>query len=294
MIRSMTGFGDARCNEEGVTYVLEMRSVNNRYFKSNIKVPDIAQHVEPQIEKILRSRIARGSVSLTLRIKNESVTAAYVVNHQALSSYLHDLQKAELPAGVSATVDLATLVTLPGICQFPDVTDDQRVQVTRIVCDIVDRALEDMANMRAREGQVLYEDLLENCRLMGDLIEKVHARAAVVVEEYHDRLSNRVEELLSKARLDLDRDTLCREVALFAERSDVSEEVVRLRAHIDHFVELCGSPEAVGRKLDFLAQEMLREANTIGSKSNNADIARSVVDMKSLIDRIKEQVQNVE
>jgi uncharacterized protein (TIGR00255 family) len=294
MIRSMTGFGEARVNDGGVNYAVEVRSVNNRYFKCSVKIPDTAQHAEPKIEKILRKRVARGSVSLILRVRNESESAAYLINHRALSGYIRELQKAELPAGTSATIDLAMLATLPGVCQPPDAADEERDRQAVVITQLVEEALDDMTTMRTREGQALRDDLLANCELMRRQIDIVDDRLPAVVEEYQQRLGDRVQQLINKARLELDRETLCREVALFADRSDVSEEIVRLRTHIDHFVEMCDSPEIVGRKLDFLAQELLREANTVGSKSNDAVIARSVVNMKSLIDRIKEQVQNVE
>lgn len=294
MIRSMTGYGETQRTEDGVNYALEIRTVNHRYCKASIKLPDSVQFAEPMLDKLLRSRITRGSVTLNLRVRNKSETAAYDVNHQALASYAYALSKARLPDGVHATIDLATLSTLPGVCQMPEMDETSRLACAKSVCTMTEEVLEAVVGMREREGQALYDDLMEHCKKVGGQLSVIEERTPVVLREYHERLESRVEALLANGRFELDKDVIAREVALYADRCDISEEIVRLRAHVDHFVEICDSGEAVGRKLDFLSQEMLREANTIGSKSNDAAIARSVVELKSLIDRIKEQAQNAE
>ena len=155
-------------------------------------------------------------------------------------------------------------------------------------------ALDRLVDMRSTEGRALREDLLVHCGRIRELCCKVAELAPTVIEEYQDKLRERVAVLLRAAKLDVDKETLLREVAVFADRCDISEEIARLTSHLDQFTTLCESPELAGRKLDFLTQEMLREANTIGSKSNNAAIARHVVEIKGSIDRLKEQVQNVE
>jgi len=294
MIASMTGFGATQRFVGGVRYSIEMRSVNHRYFKSSIKLPDGANFAEPAIEAQLRKKLTRGSVSLTLRIRNEAATAAYDINHRALSAYADALGQVDRNAGAPVTIDLATLATLPGVCQLPEMNDEQREARGGIVRQMVTDALDQLLEMRRREGQALHDDLVRLCDATRQLVQEIDERAPLVIDEYHQRLASRVERLLANATVELDRDAIAREVALYAERSDISEEMVRLRAHLDHFAEVCGGSSAAGRKLDFLAQEMLREANTIGSKSNDAWIARGVVELKATIDRIKEQVQNVE
>jgi uncharacterized protein (TIGR00255 family) len=294
MIASMTGYGGSQRCEAGVDYALEIRSVNNRYLKCSIKLPDVVQFVEPEMDKLIRTRLVRGSVSLLVRIRNQSESAAYNLNHLALSAYVAALNKVTLPAGASASIDLAALSALPGVCQAPELDEQQREDRRRIICEMADEAIDQLVAMREREGESLYEDLVRQCSLLGDELGSVQERAPVVVEEYHQRLGTRVESLMARGKFELEQDSLCKEIALYAERSDVSEEIVRLRAHLEHFVEIAQSGEAVGRRLDFLSQEMLRETNTIGSKSNDAAIARCVVEMKAIIDRIKEQVQNAE
>lgn len=294
MIASMTGYGEAQHHAEGLHCALEVRSVNNRFLKCAIKLPEPVQFAENKIEKVVRDRLVRGSVSVVMRMRCDSAAAAYDVNHEALSAYVASIGKVQLPDGVNASVDLGSLASLPGVCQPPETTEQQREEWLKVVLSMLDESLKQLAAMRQREGESLFKDLSTHCDAIREQIGMVAKRAPSVVEEYHVRLTSRVESLLSKGKIELEKDALAREVAIYAERCDISEELVRLGAHIDHFIEICGQDEAVGRRLDFLAQEMLREANTIGSKSNDGEIARCVVEMKAIIDRIKEQVQNAE
>ena len=294
MIASMTGFGVAQRCVAGVHFALEMRSVNHRYFKASIKLPDGVNSAEPAIESQLRRKLTRGSVSLTLRIRNRAATAAYDINQGALSAYADALGQLDRKSGVDATIDLATLATLPGVCQLPDMDEAEHEARVGTVREMVAEALDQLVEMRRREGRALDDDLVRLREATLVELATIEERAPSVIEEYHGRLASRVERLLAGGKVELDRDAIAREVALYAERADISEEVVRLRAHLEHFAEVCAGSSSAGRKLDFLTQEMLREANTIGSKSNDARIARSVVEMKATIDRIKEQVQNVE
>jgi uncharacterized protein (TIGR00255 family) len=195
--------------------------------------------------------------------------------------------------GVQATVDLAAVAALPGVCQPTEADEQERERLLTLVKELTDAALEGVLNMRRAEGEALREDLLACCDAMGEQLEAVAEQAPQAVLEYHERLRQRVQLLLGEAKLELEKDALAREVAIYADRSDIREEVTRMRSHLDQFRQLCGRPEPAGRKLEFLAQEMLREANTIGSKSNNATIARNIVEIKASIDRLKEQVQNV-
>ncbi len=294
MIASMTGYGEAQHHAEGVRCALEIRSVNNRFLKCTIKLPEAVQFAETEVEKVIRGRLVRGSVSVVMRMRCESADVAYDVNHAVLSSYVASIGKVRLPDGVSVSVDLGSLVSLPGVCQPPEITEHQREQWRAIVMSLLGTSLDQLTAMRQREGESLFKDLATHCDAIRVQMKTVADRAPVVIGEYHERLASRVESLMSKGRFELEKDALAREVAIFAERCDISEELVRLGSHVDHFIEICGQRDAVGRRLDFLAQEMLREANTIGSKSNDGEIARCVVEMKAIIDRIKEQVQNAE
>lgn len=294
MIQSMTGYGAAERAEAGVVYALELKSVNHRYLKISLKLPEDWQFAEAALEKRIRERLSRGSVVCALRIKQDAAGSAETINLAAMQSYLDQLAQVGLPAGVTATIDLATLASLPGCTHTPQIEDETRETEFAIVESVLDRALDDLIAMRREEGGALQEELLRIADEVRARIMAIDEWAPCVVDEYHERLRARVTTLLNKGEFELQAEGLMREVAIYAERCDVSEELTRLKSHLDQFRQLCERDESVGRTLEFLTQELLREANTIASKSNHAGIARNVVDIKGLIDRLKEQVQNVE
>lgn len=297
MIRSMTGFGDASRKSDGVNYHVEVRSVNNRYFKASLRLPDVVAALEAELEAVVRRKLHRGSIVLTVKVKVEGEMAASRVNDDALMAYLEHLETIqERLHEHESTIDLTQLLTLPGVLQP---TQDELTLLDRarpVLIKLVDEAADRLLAMRCKEGKAVAADLLGQRDVMRARMKLIAERAPGVVEEYHQRLRNRVDELLARAELKLGENDLIREVALYAERSDISEELQRMSGHIDQFEQVVAADEgeAVGRTLDFIAQEMLREANTIGSKSNDAMISRAVVEVKAAIDRIKEQVQNVE
>jgi len=293
MILSMTGFGDALAVQDGTHYAVEIRSLNNRYFKPVIKLPDVVAGLEPEIETILREKLVRGSITCVLKMRVDGAGAAYIINHAALQSYitqLHDIKG----LGDSVRIDLASLLHLPGVTQEPTDDADHLERHGPIVRDLIAKAVVKLHSMRQREGQALLTDLTRHADVIVTALSEIEKRAPFVIDEYHKRLLARVNELLSKAQMHVNQIDLLKEVAVFAERSDISEEIQRLRHHLTVFDHACRTTEHAGRKLDFLTQEMLREANTIGSKANDALLAGHVVDIKGSIDRMKEQVQNVE
>ena len=289
----MTGYGAAQEEQEGVSYRLEIRSLNNRYLKTNIKLPEHLQILEAELEKLLRQRLHRGSISYTLYFKDGSAETAAEINVPVIARYLEQL-RGLADDRLQLSVDLAALLQLPGVCQPAELEEEARRRHWEVIQRLTDKALEQLIRMREVEGQALRDDLLAHCQAIRGHLSSVQERCPAVVEEYGRRLQQRVNTLLTEAQLDLDQDTLIREVAVFADRCDVSEEIARLSSHLDQFVAVCNAREYAGRKLDFLAQELLREANTIASKANDTVVSRHTVEIKSLIDRIKEQVQNVE
>ena len=293
MLLSMTGFGAAQGHCDGVEYSVEIRSVNHRYFKPAIKLPEVWSPAEAEIEKLLRRKLQRGSIALTVRMKISDAQAAHRVNTAALASYVDQLRELQAQGDPTLRTDLAGLLLLPGVCTPPPL-DELREKTRDELMKLLDQAVDELLAMRAREGADIEKDLLAQCGLIAENLTTVTEWAPQVVKDYQQRLSTRVEELTRESRLEIDAEHLAREVAIFAERCDVNEELSRLAGHLGQFREVCGQQdEPVGRKLDFIAQEMLREVNTIGSKANDADIARAVVEMKAAVDRIKEQVQNV-
>jgi uncharacterized protein (TIGR00255 family) len=293
MIVSMTGFGDATAERDGTHYAVEIRSLNNRYFKSTIKLPENVSGLEPELETQLREHLGRGSITFILKMRTDSAEAAYHINTSALKSYLEQLQQVK---GLDrlVTIDLATLVALPGVCQEPRDETDEISKHGPMIRELTKKAIAKLEAFRAREGESLFKELMRHVKVIGDALKQIGERAPFVIEEYHKRLSNRVNELMSKAQLQVNQGDLLKEVAVFAERADIAEEIQRLTQHLEAFEEACGTDEHAGRKLDFITQEMLREANTIASKANDAKIARNIVEIKGAIDRLKEQVQNVE
>jgi uncharacterized protein (TIGR00255 family) len=192
------------------------------------------------------------------------------------------------------TIDLASLVALPGVCQEPRDETDEIERHGGAIRELTQKAISKLIAMREREGQAMFTDLMRHVKLIGENLAEIEKRAPFVIDEYHRRLSARVNELVSKAELQVNQADLLKEVAVFSERADISEEIQRLRQHLDAFEHSCRTGEHAGRKLDFITQEMLREANTIASKANDATIAGHIVEIKGAIDRLKEQVQNVE
>jgi len=294
MINSMTGYGSAQGRLSGVTYAVEISSVNNRYFKPSLRLPETLGFLEGDIEKELRRQLSRGTVNYVLRQKGAPVEALFEINERALATLLKRLGKLSPTGGVERELDLGGLLVLPGILSpaVPIAAVAERIR--RKVLTITRQAIKWLKAMRAAEGVAITKDLQCHCRAIKADLAQIQMRSAAGPQQYAEKLRKRVDELLTEAKLKLNDDTVAREVALFADRADISEEVARLDSHLVQFESGLKGNQQVGRKLDFICQEMLREANTIGSKASDADIVHLVVNIKCRIDRIKEQVQNVE
>lgn len=293
MILSMTGFGEAREKVDGVTYRIEIRTVNNRYFKPSLRLPDQFQRYEAELDRLLRTKLGRGSVFYTLRVEDENAASAYEINRPALMKYVARLREIA-EAEPASRIDLAGLLSIPGVCEPPDLDETLLSSQFEVVRRATAQAIDRVIALRHTEGRALLEDLEAQVREIRSHLEWIQARASGVVEDYARKLRSRVQQLLCDSNVELEKDALAREVAIYAERCDINEEIARMKSHLDQFAALCEGPEEAGRKLEFFAQELLREANTIGSKAGDADIAARVVAIKAAIDRIKEQVQNVE
>jgi uncharacterized protein (TIGR00255 family) len=290
----MTGFGQACSEVDGVVYTVEVRSVNNRYFKAQLRMPDIVAFLEGDIERLHRDAIHRGTVNYFLRMKNISGQALFDIDENTLKAYIGRLRNLLDSEDGHSRIDLGSMLSLPGIVQ-PVIPDEAHLEKMRqVIMALSQQALEQLKQSRIDEGRTVTADLLKNLDRIEERLEAIRGRTGVVIDEYHTRLKERVERLLAKAELKLDEDLLAREVAIYAERSDIAEEISRLTAHLTQFRECCQKGGAVGRRLDFITQEMLREANTIASKSSDTMINQAVIEIKCAVDRIKEQVQNIE
>ncbi len=294
MIRSMTGFGDASSHVGNVAYSVEVRSVNNKFLKTTIRVPERLASLEPELEQMIRAVVSRGSVTLTVTCSESGEAAAHTVNAAALRRYAEQIAGA---LGVQVgTLNLAQLVSLPGVLQPPG-DEESRLHTARdAIRPLVNLAMEHLIQMRTREGVALTDDLTGHLDLIGERLSRLQEIAPRVVVDYERRLKARMEALLGEAEVITEPETLVREIAVYAEKTDIAEELARLGEHLRHFKDLLASTEErpLGRTLDFLSQELLREANTIASKSPDAEMSRLIVEIKGSIDRIKEQAANAE
>ncbi len=295
MIKSMTGYGEASGLINDQDYAIEIKAVNNRYLRTAIRLPETAAFLEDRIERLLRQNVARGTVNYVLRIKGTASREMFDINEPALRTVTQQLLEMASTFGTQCTCDISTLLTLPGIVQ-PALPDNETTDViANGVLAMTEQALAQFQTMRQEEGHFLNADLKQHCDVIGEELAVISERSDQVIHSYVDRIRKRVNELLSEAKLKLDEDTLAREVAILAERADIAEELSRLDSHMHQFNKACEqSKEPSGRRLDFIAQEMLREANTIASKAGDTEICNRVVNIKCHIDRLKEQIQNVE
>jgi len=291
---SMTGHGEAHHHERNVVIAVEVRTINNRYFKLNVRSTENYAALEPQIEDVVRQRVRRGTVQVTLRVDREPTPDDYVLNEVVLASYRQQLERMHERLHIAEIVRLETLLGLPGVVNEKYSHDDAIESEWPIVRQTLLEALTKLDHMRQEEGRAMTADLTTNCQLLASELAAVEQRAPGVVDHYRSRITDRLNKLLSELGVSVQPADIIREVGLFADRSDISEEMVRLKSHIEQFMAFMNEQESNGRKLDFLIQEMFRETNTIGSKSNDAEIARHVVEMKTAIERMREMIQNVE
>ena len=290
----MTGYGEAQGEADGASYAVEIKTVNNRYFKTIIKLPEPASFLEEDIDKLLRRNISRGTINYILRLKDASASTLFEIDEAALQSVVEKLSRAGSSSGINGAIDIGNLLNLPGIIQ-PALPDEKKAeQIRKLVLQISQEALDNLKNMRSVEGGHLETDIKKCCETIEKDLEHIRNRSGIVIQEYAEKLKKRVNELLALAEIKIDEGILAREVAIFADRSDISEEIARLDSHLQQFDQCCRASEKAGRRLDFISQEMLREANTIASKASDTDTTRYVVNIKCQIDRIKEQVQNIE
>jgi uncharacterized protein (TIGR00255 family) len=227
-------------------------------------------------------------------MQNVSGQELFDVDQHAVKGYLEKLEGIAQDSGMKYEVNLADLLTLPGVISPIHPDHQQAESMKKAVLGLTEKALENLKKMRNEEGASIVEDLRNNCSVIKEKLDLIRARTDEVVKNYHDKLQTRVQELLSEAQLNIDSELLAREVAIFADRSDISEELSRLDSHLSQFQSSLNQDQNIGRKLDFISQEMLREANTIASKSCDSNIGSQVIEIKCAVDRIKEQVQNVE
>ena len=289
----MTGQGQASVEVQGILVSVELRAVNNRFLKVTTRCSDAVAMVEPMVEGLLRKHLRRGSIQATVRCQLPPRVEDYRLNQVALESYMVQANEVAFRLGHHTTLNAGNFVMLPGVIDSvkPAVDDEPLIQQ---VSEAIELAAIDLNRMRAMEGESMAKQMLNDIARIELSVEEIRKRAPLVVEEYRSRLESKVLQWIEELKLSLQATDVSREVLLFADRCDISEELTRLSSHFQQFRKAIDDKESQGRKLDFLVQEFFRETNTIGSKANDASISQWVVEIKSIIEQIRELVQNVE
>jgi len=294
MLRSMTGYG--RAASSGGDYVVEaeIRSVNGRFLKTHCKVPTQLTRFESEIEKLLKEKFARGTIDVYVKYERISNPGGYVFNAKAARGYWQQLQKVKEEFGLEANVSFELLSTLPGVLEAEEETEAEIEKLRPHIQAAVRGAAENVAEMREKEGAQLKNDLAGHLATVTQILEKMKARMPQALEDYRARFKERVAQLLEGTDIAPREKDLAREIVFYIERSDMSEELARMASHIAQFEDTMKTGGAVGRQLEFLGQEMHREANTMGSKANDPALSTLVTALKTTVDKIREQVLNVE
>lgn len=291
MIKSMTGYGKSNLVKNSREYQVEIKSVNHRYLDVSIKMPKCLSYLEEEIRKIIATKLKRGKIDVLINFDNNSIEGRNItINTEIAKMYIRKLK--ELAESESLTMDIPVteISKLPDVLVIQNEQDDEVIkkELIEVTIDSVDKLLE----MRKIEGKKIVEDLTERIEQINQKVKKISTLSTGLIEEYVVKLNTRVKELLKDQEVDETR--LAQEVVIYADKCSVEEEVTRLDSHIYQFKELLNSDEAIGKKLDFIIQEMNRETNTIGSKANNLDITNEVINIKTQLENIREQVQNIE
>lgn len=291
MVKSMTGYGRQESLAHGKKITVEIKSVNHRFLDLSVKLHSSYSFLEDRIKKEVQKSVSRGKVDLYLHIENQQGDKAISVNEGFAKSYCEALRRLKKSLSLPGRIDVALISRNSEVFSYQKPEEDPEVLWADVKAAL-DAALADFVEMRSREGARLAEDLTERGKLVLSIVEQIEAQAPRIVKEYEERLGEKIREVLGDTQMDESR--VLTEVAIFADRVSFNEEVVRLKSHFEELSNLLAKTEPVGRKLDFLIQEMNREINTTGSKCNDIAVSRMVVDVKAELEKIREQVQNIE
>lgn len=292
MIKSMTGFGRAQETVDGMTVTVELKSVNHRYFEFTAKVPRTYGFLEEKLKSFLNARVSRGKMECYVSIENlEESDMEVIVNPSLAKGYVDALRTLSETFGLKEDYSAISIAKFPDVLTLRKALADEE-KIWNAVQKVTELAVERFVTMRETEGEKLRADILSKADTILEHVAFVESRSPQTVQEYHEKLRQRMEELLENTQVDEQR--LLTEAAIFADKVAVDEETVRLRSHISQLREFLNADEPIGRKLDFLVQEMNRESNTIGSKAQDVEIAKRVIAIKAEVEKIREQVQNIE
>jgi uncharacterized protein (TIGR00255 family) len=294
MLVSMTGQGSASGRHEAMSIEVDVRSVNNRFLKVSSRLSEPVSSLETQLESIVREHLRRGTVTVSIRTFSDRASQASSISQATLRAYVEQFRQATqgLVHDSQWIVEMGAALQLPGVLETSEAASDEALQDA--ATGLLRQALSALNTMRAAEGRSMQSQLEQSLQEISDVCQAIESRAPGVLEEYARRLETRVRNGVKELGVEIDRVDLTREVVQFSDRCDIREEIVRLQSHIAQFQQSMQAEESQGKRLDFLIQELLREANTIGSKANDAVIAHHVVTIKTKIEQMRELVQNVE
>jgi len=292
-MKSMTGYGRGNSATDDFSINVELKTVNNRFLDINLRVPSELQGLEATIKKLIGARLARGRVEVNLQYDRSNETAMEI-NRALITGLLGAMRDMQQEFGLSGEPDINVIARLPGVVQTK--REEPSEAFLAAIEQTFHGALDDLDTMRSREGELLQKELDDRLDAIHSRIPQIEENASAVADEYRVRLTKRVNDLLAKSesQVELDQGRLAQEIAYLADRSDISEEIARLKTHIEHFRGIMAEDRDVGKRLDFLTQELNREANTIASKTNQMVVKENALAIKSEIEKIREQIQNVE
>ncbi len=291
MIKSMTGFGRTKLVKDLREYQVEMKSVNHKYSDINIKLPRSISYLEEDIRKIVLSKVKRGKIEVFITFDNYSDEGKnIIINKEIAKVYINNLKELADEENISSNIEVTEISKLPDVLTIKNVENEEKIKEE--IVQAVTEATEKLVNMRKIEGEKIATDLLNRINNIDVIVKEISQLSTGLIEEYVVKLENRIKEILKTDQVDKTR--LAQEVVIYSDKCSIEEELTRLNSHIAQFKDLLNSEDAIGKKLDFLIQEMNRETNTIGSKSVNLDITNKVIDIKTILEDIREQIQNIE
>ncbi|MDP7555403.1 MAG: YicC/YloC family endoribonuclease [Nitrospinota bacterium] len=291
MVQSMTGFSRSEMKNGEMECVIETRSVNNRFLDISVRLPRKLMEIELKIKKKVKEKFSRGSMEINISFNNEKKEANLTADLEMANVYKKILEELRTSLGMKQEIDLKDLLKFREIIKY-ELPEENVDELWEMIEKNLDIALKKLQENRLLEGTVLLEDILSRIKSILEKVEYIKGQQPMILENYKKKLAERLSKLLEGKKTDEDR--LLQEAAILADRSDISEEIVRLESHLKQFVILTKGHEAIGRQLEFLNQEMLREANTITSKANDYKVSQSVVKIKAELEKIREQIQNIE
>ena len=291
MIKSMTGYGKANLSPKEREYQVEIKSLNHRYLDISIKMPRVLSYLEEEVKKEISSKVKRGKIDVFITFENNSTEGKEIkINTEIAKIYIDELKKLAKQENISANIEVTDISKFPDVLSIQNNQEDETIK--KELLETVSQATEKLVQMRTMEGSKIAEDLLVRIKAIQEKVKEISSLSTGLIEEYVVKLEGRIKEILKNQEIDEAR--LAQEVVIYADKCSVEEEVTRLQSHISQFEKLLNTEESIGKKLDFIIQEMNRETNTIGSKANNLEITNDVIDMKTELENVREQIQNIE